>query len=219
MLVNKTLLKSARAVQFTNIRHKGKLPTLEEIARIKDKVLKLDLAYLEPEFNKTFLAIHGQTGSDPFAGLRSSVPHQMAFAEGEGLDTRYVPASSLLLRSTDNTTKTLFKSTLRVYKMFLVVKSIELLASRDLPPPSPHDNYVDWGTPCNAPHIVDLMWHSHVLHTRRYAEETKGIAGQVVHHNPGYWCPKEKREQANFLRKVHEVFNFQLSRYSSDTDS
>ena len=52
MLVNKTLLKSARAVQFTNIRHKGKLPTLEEIARIKDKVLKLDLAYLEPEFNK-----------------------------------------------------------------------------------------------------------------------------------------------------------------------
>jgi hypothetical protein len=125
----------------------------------------------------------------------------MAFAEGEGLDTRYVPASSLLLRSTDNTTKTLFKSTLRVYKMFLVVKSIELLSSRDLPPPSPHDNYVDWGTPCNAPHIVDLMWHSHILHTRRYAEETKGIAGQVVHHNPGYWCPKEKREQANFLRK------------------
>ena len=40
--------------------------------------------------------------------------------------------------------------------------------------------------------IVDLVWHTHMLHPRRYAAETRELAGSFVDHDDDVVVPLEK---------------------------
>jgi hypothetical protein len=33
-------------------------------------------------------------------------------------------------------------------------------------------------------HLIDEVWHDHILHTRNYSEDCKRVFGQFIHHNP-----------------------------------
>src|SRR5262245_33506869 len=42
----------------------------------------------------------------------------------------------------------------------------------------------DSATPLSPPHLVDIGWHTFVLHTREYAQFCARVAGRFLHHVP-----------------------------------
>ncbi|MCS6978027.1 MAG: glycine-rich domain-containing protein-like [Gemmatales bacterium] len=43
--------------------------------------------------------------------------------------------------------------------------------------------------------LIDLVWHYHILDTRKYAEDCNRIFGYFLHHDPYFGIDEETREQ------------------------
>lgn len=89
---------------------------------------------------------------------------------------------------------------LAAYRKLFVVKAVETFVDGKLPELELQDtddstytyNFVDWNTLCNTPHIVDIMWHARILHTRTYASDCATVTGSIIHHTPGYFMPRRR---------------------------
>ena len=48
---------------------------------------------------------------------------------------------------------------------------------------------------------IDKIWHSHILHTKDYAEFCNAVAGQFIHHNP---FPDEDKNDPQRIERARQ---------------
>ncbi|GMH94889.1 hypothetical protein TL16_g13029 [Triparma laevis f. inornata] len=174
-LVSKQFLSSVHNLMYEDARTSG--PSQSELVALKSRAQSLDLTYLKKTFLDSIKIYHGQT------------------RVGYNDETNLELFKEMIDCKTDDQ---LFSSVLRAYKMFLVVKAVELSTQSS--------TSISWSTKCNAPHIVDLLWHAHILHTKKYSNDCKKLCGEMVHHEPEYWLGEGEKEEAGFEGKVRALF-------------
>jgi hypothetical protein len=50
--------------------------------------------------------------------------------------------------------------------------------------------------------VVDLIWHSHVLHTRDYMDFCNQVAGGYIHHTPADFTQENFDENSNTISEI-----------------
>ncbi len=58
------------------------------------------------------------------------------------------------------------------------------------------------GHPVTPSHVVDEVWHMHLIYTRSYWEELGDILGRLIHHDPG---TGGKGDQSKFQAQYHRT--------------
>jgi len=91
-------------------------------------------------------------------------------------------------------------SAIEEYKKFLLIKK----------------SYVDLELAPSS--LVDVIWHSHILDTKRYMEDCNKIFGYYLHHNPSF-DPNEE-EQTELVEKFNKMLSYyeRLFGYSAPMD-
>ena len=193
-LVHGPLCTAVQNVMLEDAR--SAIPSQEWLIDLKARASALDLNYLRESFVEAMTIRHGQTYVEMDGGDATNLD---AFKEVMGMDEAGI-----------------FKAVIRAYKMFLVVKAVEWNWRGE-----EAKGCIDWSKKANAPHIIDLMWHAHILHTKTYASDCAlllGVDGELVHHEPAYWMPQELKGVACFERKVKALFKHQLSQAVVDEE-
>ena len=85
------------------------------------------------------------------------------------------------------------------YKKFLVLKAIESTSDK----PSSI-----WSTPCRPSFLVDLFWHSHMLHPEHYSKTCHSLIGNIINHIPGYVSKKDAKPETEEWYKQSIVFKY-----------
>jgi len=72
------------------------------------------------------------------------------------------------------------------YRRFLVVKSVEHLNITTL---DTSQRILAWQEKCQPTHLVDLMWHAHMLSPKKYCDDCMQMVGGVIDHEALYVSP------------------------------
>lgn len=165
-LVCKTWAESAREVmneKFITLETKILLP--KDLLRIKTTAKNLNL---EPLYANFYEAVERKWGDEDDEESEISISPLGAFVVQFGGDINkfceYVA---------------------KQYKMFLVIKAVELLAEQ-----SDDDKYfsklVPWKVRCQPSKLIDLFWHAHMLSPLKYSEDCQSLVNRVIDHEAGY---------------------------------
>lgn len=63
--------------------------------------------------------------------------------------------------------------------------------------------------------LVDLVWHTHILHTKIYALMCKNVFGQFIHHVPSE-APKSKDQQLASIQQYQKTLDAYQSEFNED---
>ncbi|MCC6976750.1 MAG: hypothetical protein IT343_00405 [Candidatus Melainabacteria bacterium] len=69
------------------------------------------------------------------------------------------------------------------------------------------------GHPVTPSHVVDEVWHMHLIYTRSYWEELGDIIGRLIHHDPG---TGGQGDQSKFLAQYHRTLDSYRKHFGED---
>lgn len=97
----------------------------------------------------------------------------------------FPPLEEAVLRDHPEWSRALVHTAVSSYQMFLYIARV----------------YPGWSC---APHrAMDMIWHQHILFTKRYADDCQAIFGKFLHHNPANPPSKRSKKESSTLDKQY----------------
>ena len=189
--------------------------TKTELADIKARMTKIDLKCVRKPFIRN---------------MKEKWGHLTFSLYDDDDEEDEVNALDFVVENTYGSYDRFAKAVEKQYRKFLFVKCIERVAASKnrarkqnvdpgtTQPPSTNDPVMNiWLEKCCPSALIDVFWHSHILHPAKYFRDGRALIGKIIGHDPGY-VMKHKFAGSDFASKKRQVFQFEIASVGDQDD-